>query len=169
MNLKPYTVLFILAAAGTGSAAASSARVQVTWAPEQQLSEVKDNPMQRGWLKPKDWEKSLGDYLVQRADRLLPEGQQLQVSIDNIKLAGAFEPWRGPDAQDIRFLKDIYPPSMDLHFRLLGADGKVVREGSANLRDLAYLQHTVPTSTDQLRYDKRMIDDWLRREFAKAR
>jgi hypothetical protein len=31
---------------------------------------------------------------------------------------------------------------------------------------LAYLQHTTPTSTDQLRYDKRMIDDWMRREFA---
>lgn len=165
MNLNPYSALFLLAAV-CGSAAANNARVQVTWAPDQQLSEVKDNPMQRGWLKPKDWEKSLGDHLVQRADRLLPPGQQLQVTIDNIKLAGAFEPWQGPAAQDIRFLKDIYPPSMELHYRLLGADGSTLREGTAKLRDLAYLQHTVPTSTDQLRYDKRMIDDWLRREFA---
>ena len=46
------------------------------------------------------------------------------------------------------------------------ADGSVIREGTSRLRDLAYLQHTVPTSTDQLRYDKRMVDDWLRREFA---
>ena len=41
----------------------------------------------------------------------------LQLTIDDIKLAGSFEPWRGPDAQDIRFLKDIYPPSMNLHYR----------------------------------------------------
>ena len=96
----------------------------------------------------------------------LPPDEHLQVTIDDIKLAGSFEPWRGPDAQDIRFLKDIYPPRMDLHYRLTAADGSVIREGTSRLRDLAYLQHTVPTSTDQLRYDKRMVDDWLRREFA---
>ena len=128
MNIKAYTVFFVLAAV-LSSAAANSPRVQVTWAPDQQLSEVKDNPMQRGWLKPKDWEKSLGDHLVKRADRLLPPGQQLQVTIDDVKLAGAFEPWQGPAAQDIRFLKDIYPPSMDLHY-LPGADGRTVREGT---------------------------------------
>jgi len=164
MNCK---LLAMLALASTAAMAnTDSSRVQVTWAPDQQLSEVKDNPMQRGWLKPKDWEKMLADHLAQRADRLLPPGEQLQVTIDDVKLAGSFEPWQGPAAQDIRFLKDIYPPSMDLHYRLLGADGATVREGHAKLRDLAYLQHTVPSSTDQLRYDKRMIDDWLRREFA---
>ena len=166
MNLKPYSMLFVLAAAiGSAGANVPASRVQVTWAPEQQLSEVKDNPMHRGWLRPKDWEKSLGDHIAFRADRLLPAGEQLQVTIDDVKLAGAFEPWRSPDAQDIRFLKDIYPPRMDLHYRLIGADGRVIREGSARLSDLAYLQHTTPTSTDQLRYDKRMIDDWMRREF----
>jgi hypothetical protein len=158
---------FLLIAATVTSAGATTSRVQVTWAPDQQLSEVKDNPMQRGWLRPKDWEKSLGDYLAQRADRLLPPGQQLQISVDDIKLAGQFEPWRGPNAQDIRFLKDIYPPRADLHYRLVEADGSLVREGSVKLRDFAFLQHTVTTSTDQLRYDKRMLDDWLRREFGR--
>jgi len=167
MNLKSYQMLLALAA-GLGSANANvpASRVQVTWAPDQQLSEVKDNPMQRGWLRPKDWERTLADHIAYRADRMLPPGEQLQVTIDDIKLAGAFEPWRSPDAQDIRFLKDIYPPRMDLHYKLIDADGRVIREGSRRLRDLAYLQHTTPTSTDQLRYDKRMIDDWMRREFA---
>jgi len=168
MNYKPCSVLLVLAV-GFGSANGNvpPSRVQVSWAPEQQLSEVKDNPMHRGWLRPKDWEKTLSDYISQRADRLLPPGEQLQVTIDDIKLAGAFEPWQGPDAQDIRFLKDIYPPRMDLHYKLTAADGTVIREGRGKLRDLAYLQRSTPmNSTDQLGYDKRMIDDWLRREFA---
>jgi hypothetical protein len=167
MNLKSYSIILVLAALGNASAnVPAPQRVQVTWAPEPQLSEVKDNPMHRGWLRPKDWEKILADHIAYRADRILPSGEQLQVTIDDIKLAGAFEPWRSPDAQDIRFLKDIYPPRMDLHYKLIDADGRVIREGSGRLRDLAYLQHTTPTSTDQLRYDKRMIDDWMRREFA---
>jgi hypothetical protein len=160
----------MLLALGVGDACAAVVlreRVQVNWAPDQQLSEVKDNPIRRGWLRPKDWEKSLGDYLRVRADRLLPAGQQLQIGIDDIKLAGSFEPWHGPAAQDIRFLKDIYPPRIDLHYKLLAADGSTIREGAGKLRDMAYLQHTVANTSDSLAYDKRMIDDWLRREFAR--
>ena len=168
MKSKVFAAIFLFSAGiGIASANADTSRVRVSWAPDQQLSEVKDNPMHRGWLRPKDWEKTLSDYIAKRADRLLPPGEQLQVTIDDIKLAGDFEPWRGPDAQDIRFLKDIYPPRMDLHYKLTAADGSVIREGSSKLRDLAYLMHTTPaSSSDQLRYDKRMVDDWLRREFA---
>ncbi|MGA9333844.1 MAG: DUF3016 domain-containing protein [Rudaea sp.] len=167
MHTRPYLFAIALACA-LAPAAASTARVQVTWAPDQQLSEVKENPMQRGWLRTKDWEKSLGDYLARRADRLLSSGQQLQVTIDDIKLAGSFEPWHGPDAHDIRIIKGIYPPRIDLHYRLTAADGGVIREGAAKLRDLAYLQRTVPVSPDSLPYEKRMLDDWLKKEFRPA-
>jgi hypothetical protein len=144
-------------------------RVQVTWAPTEQLTEVKNNQVARGWLRPKDWMASLGDHLRRRADRILPPGEQLQVHIDNIKLAGAFEPWHRPGLDDVRIMKDIYPPTMDLHFKLLAADGTVIREGAAKLRDMAYLQRAIANSTDPLRYDKRMIDDWLRKEFGPVR
>src|SRR5206468_7325840 len=88
---------FTLALVGIAAISASTPppeRVQVTWAPTETLSEVKDNPMQRGWLRPKDWTQDLSDHLRKRADRVLPAGEQLTVTIDDIKLAGAFEPWR---------------------------------------------------------------------------
>ena len=140
-------------------------RIQVAWGPTDKLSEVKDNPMQRGWLRPADWQKDLGDFLRARADLILPPGQHLDVMIDDIKLAGDFEPWHGSNAWDIRILKDTYPPRIDLHYRLTDASGSTLREGSDKLRDMAYLQRTVTTSTDPLRYDKRMIEEWLRTEF----
>lgn len=142
-------------------------RVQVAWAPTDQLSEVKDNPMRRGWLRPDDWKQTLGDYLRKRADLKLPAGQQLEVTVNDIKLAGDFEPWRGPSAQDVRFLTDLYPPRIDLHYKLIASDGNTIREGDSKMRDLAYLQRTVPTSTDPLRYDKRLIDDWINQEFVR--
>jgi hypothetical protein len=140
-------------------------RIQVAWAPTETLSEVKNNPMQRGWQRPDDWMKALSEHLRQRADVLLPPGQRLEVTIDDIKLAGDFEPWRGPNGQDIRVLKDLYPPRIDLHYKLFAADGSLIRENSSQLRDLSYLQHTVPFQNDPLRYDKRLIEDWLRKEF----
>ncbi len=163
------TTFFALAAAGSAAHARAPLpdRVQVAWAPTAQLSEVKDNPMQRGWLRPADWQKSLGDYLRKRADLKLPPGEQLHVTINDIKLAGDFEPWRGPNAQDIRFMTDLYPPRMNLHYKLIGSDGATIREGDSKLLDMAYLQRTVPFNNDPLRYDKRMIDDWIYKEFVR--
>ncbi|MBS0569546.1 MAG: DUF3016 domain-containing protein [Proteobacteria bacterium] len=160
------TVLLLLLAAGAVAAqGAQDARVDVHWAANDKLSEVRENPFQRGILKPAQWQRTLGDFLRQRAARLLPADQRLEVTITDIKLAGDFEPWRGPQLNDVRFMRDIYPPRIDLHFRLTDASGATLREGSAKLRDLAYLQRTLPDESDPLRYDKRLLGDWLSREF----
>ena len=144
------------------------ARVQVTWAPPADLTEVQDNPMQYGILRPADWMQALGDYMRLRADRVLPPGQQLHVTIQDITLAGSFEPWHvhAPGLDDARWVKDIYPPRLKLHYTLMAADGSILREKDVRLIDLGFLQHTgLPTDTDPLRYDKRQIEDWVKREF----
>jgi len=142
-------------------------RVQVAWAPPEGLTEVRHNPLRHGIMRPEDWMQRLGDYLRVRADRVLPPGQQLQVTIDDITLAGSFEPWHvHARLDDARFMKDIYPPQLKLHYRLTAADGSTLREKDVRLIDMGYLQHTgLPTDTDPLRYDKRQIEDWLNHEF----
>ncbi len=63
-------------------------------------------------------------------------------------------------------MKEDYWPWMNLHFALLAADGTTIREGDAKLSDGSYLRRAVGSDpNDPLRYDKRMIDEWLRREF----
>jgi Protein of unknown function (DUF3016) len=140
-------------------------RIQVSWAPTDKLTEVKDNQMARGWLRPEEWMRQLGVELQRAGERSLPAGQQLQVTINDIKLAGSFEPWRRPGLEDVRILKDIYPPRVDLHYKLLASDGSTIREGDSKLRDAAYLMRSDIRSTDPLRFDKRLLDDWVRREF----
>ncbi|MFT3790177.1 MAG: DUF3016 domain-containing protein [Rudaea sp.] len=145
-------------------------RVQVSWAPNDQLSEVKNNSFQRGWLKPADWQKTLSDHLRKRAALVLPPGQKLDVTFEDIKLAGDFEPWHGPEAHDVRFMKDIYPPRATLRFKLTDASGATIREGERKLTDLAYLQRTtIIDSNDPLSYDKRLLDDWISREFGRTK
>ena len=142
------------------------ARIQVTWAPVDQLSETGNNPPNRGWLRPDQWMKSLGDRLRKTADRTLPPGQQLQIHVDDISLAGRLQPIYRPGQQDMRVMKESYWPWMNLHFVLLAGDGTMIREGDAKLTDPSYLRRDVAASpNDPLRYEKRMIDDWLRREF----
>ena len=99
---------------------------------------------------------------------MLPAGQQLAVTLTDIKLAGAFEPWRGPQFDDVRIVKDIYPPRIDLRFTLKSADGAILAEGERTLRDVGFLTRGMANTSDPLRYEKRMLDDWLNREFVRA-
>jgi hypothetical protein len=61
-------------------------------------------------------------------------------------------------------VKDVYPPRIDLRFRLIGADSAPVREGTRHLRDSNYLVNAAPVTADHLRHEKALLLDWLRSE-----
>ncbi|MFC5526802.1 DUF3016 domain-containing protein [Rhodanobacter ginsengisoli] len=107
--------------------------------------------------------KPLQAYIAQRASRILAPGQRLDIEVTDVDRAGEYEPWRGPRFQDVRIIKDTYPPRIDLNFTLYGADGKVLREGHRQLRDPAFLSNTSSVHQDPLRYEKSLIDRWLRK------
>lgn len=111
----------------------------------------------------------LRDYLVRKAERYVPPGHKLSVTFTDIDMAGDFEPWRGPQFSDIRIVKDIYPPRMELSFRLVDADGNVVEQGKRTLRDLSFLMKlNTGFRDDPLRHEKALLEDWLRDEFNKV-
>lgn len=112
--------------------------------------------------------QELRTYLERTGSYYLQPGQSLQIRITDIDLAGDFEPWHGPDFDHIRILKEIYPPSVTLEFRLTGADGKVRSEGRRELRELGYLMTIGMPSWDHLRFEKEMLRAWLWREFKRV-
>jgi hypothetical protein len=105
----------------------------------------------------------LKDYIAQRASRTLAPGQRLDIEVTDVDRAGEYEPWRGPRLEDVRIVKDIYPPRIDLDFTLYGADGKVQRTGQRKLRDPDFLSDSTAVGHDPLRYEKSLIDLWLRK------
>lgn len=151
------------AQAPASTTAAPAARVSVTYDNPDNFTEARQFGRQDRfngltYLEP------LKAHLIKQAARMLPPGDQLKVTITDIKLAGAYEPWQGIDLQHVRFMKDIYPPRIDLTFQLIDSDGKVLREGSRKLRDMGYLHSgLLKSGSDRLRYDKALIDRWLRR------
>ena len=107
----------------------------------------------------------LREHLVKQATARLPAGETLSVWITDVDLAGQYEPG-GSGVRDVRIVKDIYPPRIDLRFRLARADGSTVKEGTRTLRDFGFLSGGGPVDrTDALRYEKAMLDRWLEEEF----
>lgn len=143
-------------------------RVTVTWSDPADFSDRRENPGFRR-DRPELWLGQLAQHLQRRADRALPAGERLSVTFTDIKRAGTYEPWRGPLWDDVRIVKDLYPPRIDLHFTLTDANGTELEGGDRSLRDPAFLSRDVPVHDDPLRFEKRLLDDWVRREFSEPR
>lgn len=146
------------------SFATDSAQVTVTYDHPERFTETKETKAFAPMRADDSYLDTLKKYIEQRAGKVLVDGQQLQIVITDVDRAGSYEPWRGPRLSDVRIVKDIYPPRINLHFRLLDASSAVLHEGDRTLRDPAFLSSGGnATSTDSLRYEKHMIDRWLQR------
>jgi hypothetical protein len=109
--------------------------------------------------------KELRSYLQKLGERYLPADQQLQIEIRNIDLAGRYEPWR-INADQVRFMRDITWPSIDLHY-VLKQNGQIVNQADARVMDQFYLQRPGRANrSDRLYSEKAMLSDWFQRQFA---
>jgi hypothetical protein len=96
----------------------------------------------------------------------IPTDSTLTITVKDIDRAGGFEPWRGPQADHVRIMRDIYPPRIRLAFSLVDASGRPVNGGDRELLDQAYLMPgIIEDRQDPLRYEKRMLANWIAREF----
>ncbi|WP_024870157.1 DUF3016 domain-containing protein [Pseudoxanthomonas suwonensis] len=137
--------------------------VSVEWTDPAQFSDIRFS-RNRFEAEQGSWVQQLAEYLQERAAKRLPEGQRMDVTITDIQRAGSYEPQLGLNYQHVRVMRDIYPPRMTLQVRITDADGNVVSEGERKLSDMNYLHNGTQLRNDPLRHEKRMIDDWLRRE-----
>lgn len=148
---------------------AAESRIKVDWSDPEAFADVRENPGAGvGRQRAGEWLPLLARHLRSRADSILPPGQHLDVTFTDIKRAGSYEPWRGPQWNDVRVIKEIYPPRIELRFRLTDAGGATLSEGERKLTDPSFLSRGTINNDDPLRYEKRMLDDWLRREFPPA-
>ena len=87
------------------------------------------------------------------------------VVITDVDMAGELRPSRGSIYMLRRVVRGIYPPRIDLEFRVVGADGTVEREGRRELRDNAYLYGKYAHQRAPLVHEKALLERWLATEF----
>ena len=140
-------------------------RVNVSWADPASFSEHSCDFAPGG--RDTEWVRDLAKYTRDRAERILPAGAHLDVNFIDIDRAGECLPNMRAN-QDIRVIRDMYPPRITLHYRLSG-NGVAAADADAKLTDLAFMMNPpgLPGNSDPLRYEKRMVDDWLRKLLGK--
>jgi hypothetical protein len=167
--------LWLLSVAAFGPALAASAaetrvvgRAEIVFFEPEKFTDVRDSYM--GEATRTTYLEQIRDHVLEQAKYYVPEGHKLLVTFTDIDMAGDFEPWHGARWTDVRIVKDIYPPRINLTFRLVDAEGRVVKEGKRELRDLAFLMKiSLNFRDDSVRHEKALLDDWIRSEFPRVR
>jgi len=111
------------------------------------------------------------DFVLEQAPRHLAAGQTFSVTFNDIDMAGEFQPERSASLQDVRIVKEIFPPRIALDFSLKNPDGAIAAAGARNLTDLSFM-NTISVAAfqnDPLRHEKTLLHNWLAREFAPPR
>lgn len=143
--------------AGTGAA---SAGVNVSYARPDQFADVPWNDRERQAVL-----KDLTGHFAKLASRL-PPGQDLNVEVLDIDLAGYVWParWGGNEIRVVRGMADW--PHMRLRYTITQI-GQVLKSGEEDLQNMSYSDRASRYfSSDSLRYEKQMIDDWFRNRIA---
>jgi hypothetical protein len=161
-TLRLFSAALGLVAAGAlrAETVSTASRVDVVFDHPENFRDVKDseNPTDRG----RDAILSnIRDFLVRKATPLLPAGDTLTMTFSDIDLAGEFEPWRGAQWDEVRIVKDVYPPAFKFTFTVRDASGRVVKQGTEDIRDLDFQVRLVVDTSDPLRYEKDILSDWV--------
>ena len=113
-----------------------------------------------------DVQQPLTETLQSLAKRWLPADRSLDITITDVDLAGEVEPI-GPRMDMVRVMRQVTWPRIKLSYTLRDASGAALRSAELNLTDMDYLNnHMLATSTDPMRFEKQMLSDWFRKEFA---
>jgi Protein of unknown function (DUF3016) len=159
--MKPaFTAMLIaLCAAATAHAAGS---VRLDFVNPDKFTDIRD-----ARYSAKHNLEALQQLITQTAAPYVGDGQTLRLEVLDVDLAGEVRP--GHRAEDVRVLRGSTDwPRITLRWTLEGA-GPSPRSGQAVVQDMAYLQRIQPPLSDTtLVYERRMLEDWFRREFKAA-
>lgn len=164
MSLFRSVLLVIAALFATAAQAADPPRVEVTFGDLSKFTDFRVSTMSNQ-KEREGLAHELRRHLEHEGPDRIPAGTRLQVSITDVDLAGDYR-LGGVGPNEVRVVKDMYPPRISLDFKLLRADGGIEKEGHRELRDASFMWGSSPSSTESLRFEKNLLDGWLQKEFA---
>ncbi|WP_251359200.1 DUF3016 domain-containing protein [Kangiella sp. TOML190] len=163
---KTIIASIVLVVLGTSNV---NADVSVTWENPDNYSDI-DGGEQSQKKFQAEVTKQLEAYIVELSKRLA-EGQKLSIKVTDLDLAGEVLPGfsQGLNSpRDMRVVKRVYFPTMDLEYQLTDSQGAILKSGSAELKDISFQDNiqSYQKARDPLAHEKDMIKEWFDKTFS---
>lgn len=139
--------------------------VSVTWVTPEKYRDVDSANSNKRKYKLRVLD-DLEKYFHKKLPGYLIDGQTIALKVYDLDLAGDIRPIMGR-ADDIRVVKSIYPPMIDVEYTLLDKDGNVLKTQRKRFRDIAFNMGSSSSTAKSLGYEKAMLKKWMRNELKK--
>ncbi|MCL1146496.1 DUF3016 domain-containing protein [Shewanella marinintestina] len=103
--------------------------------------------------------------LNKEASRILEPEQKLELVVTDLDLAGDVRPTFGATPNDLRVVKDIYPPRITFSYKVLEGD-KVIMAGDEKLTDMGFMYSINKMNDKPYRYENALLTSWLKKTVA---
>lgn len=138
--------------------------VKIVWQSPKDYRDIKSS----GELQSR-YEKRLFETLTENinkeAAKILKPNQKLEMTITDVDLAGDMRPTFGATANDLRIIKDIYPPRMTFSYQVMEND-KVIIAGDEKLSDMGFMGGIQYLNDKPFMYETKMLTEWLKKTIA---
>jgi len=109
--------------------------------------------------------KTLTKNLNKEASKTLKSEQKLEMLVTDLDLAGDVRPTFGATMNDIRLVEDLYPPRITFSYKILAGE-KIIMAGDEKLTDMGFMQRVGRVSDKPLKYESKLLADWLKKTVA---
>lgn len=149
-----------------GPALAAPAEVTVQFVEPQRYTDGGEG----GYGAERNTLRTLERHLKAQGGRCLQQGETLDLRILDVDLAGRYEWWRS-GGYDIRVMRDITWPRIDLEYVWRDRDGQVLGQARERVSDMNYLWRSpyVRYDSEPLPYERAMLREWFERRFCRGR
>ncbi|MDQ8185706.1 DUF3016 domain-containing protein [Pelagicoccus sp. SDUM812002] len=139
----------------------SAASLEIKFDEPERFSDFEQSGLYTDKL-PDEFREELQTEVASDLNRTLPDGAHLQITFQDIDMAGEYEPWR-PQAYDVRIVRDVYPPRLKFHYKVVAPDGTIMTEGLAQLTDNSFLWnlHSPESHSESFYHEQELVENWV--------
>lgn len=141
--------------------------VTITWQTPDKYTDIEANGELQSRFEQRVF-KQLTQTLAQSAEKVLQKGEQLQLTVTNVDLAGDVRPTFGATSSDLRIVKSIYPPKISFSYKVMRGKN-VLMHGEERLTDLNFLGGIRPLRDTVAMYEGELLKHWFNQTIAPRR
>lgn len=147
-----------------GGLPAFAAQLAVQFVDPEKYTDAGYSSSSPGTKEREQLQRELTQHLKQLADRQLAADDSLKIEVLDIDLAGHLDPFVSA-GREMRIVRDVTWPRIKLRYALT-RNGTLVSQGEELVSDMNFLAGgNRYSSSDRLRYEKVMLDDWFDKVF----
>lgn len=156
MNAERRFLPVMVAALLSCAAGIASAEVTVRFADPARYADVGVSEAERGRNLA-----VLERHLRVAATQCVAEDERLTVTVLDVDLAGDID-WSRSSAVELRVLREVSWPRIELEYALIDAGGQTVVQGREQVSDMNYLAHSARArfARETLPYERLMLENW---------